>query len=47
MIVCYHQLEHDIIFSAIFFDSVRLEFSSAIYAQVANLSASEGDKLFQ
>ena len=47
MIVCYHQLEQYIVFSAMFFDFVRLEFFSTVYPQVANLSASKGHKLFQ
>jgi len=47
MIVCYHQLEHYIVVSAVFFDFFRLKFFNTIYSQIANLSASEGDKLLQ
>ena len=45
VIVCYHQLEHDIVFGAIFFDLFRLELYSTVYAQVTNISASKGDEL--
>jgi len=47
MVVCYHQLEHDIVFSAIFFDFVRLKFFSTVYPQVASLFVSEGDELLE
>jgi len=47
VIVCYHQLEHHIIFDAIFFDFFRLKFFSTVYSQVVNLSASKGDELLQ
>jgi len=45
-------LKFYIFFSAIFFDFIRskfirLKFFGTFYSQVANLSASEGDKLFQ
>ena len=47
MIVCYHQLEHCIVVSTVLFDFVRLKIFSTVYSQIANLSASEGDKLLQ
>ena len=47
MTVCYHQLEHYIVVSAVFFDFNRLKFFSTVYSQIANLSASAGDKLLQ
>jgi len=47
MIVCYHQLEHYIVVSAVFFEFVRLKKFSTVYSQIADLSASEGDKLLQ
>jgi len=47
MIVCYHQLDYYIVVSAVFFDFVRLKYFGTVYSQIANLSASEGDKLLQ
>ena len=46
MFAYYYQLEHDIVFGAVFFDFVRLKFFSTVYPQVVNFSASEGDELF-
>jgi len=38
---------HNIVFGAIVDNLFRLEFLSTVYLQVANLSANEGDKLFE
>jgi len=47
VIVCYHRLEHDIVFSVIVDDFFRLEFLSTVCWKVANLSISESDELFE
>jgi len=43
----YHQLEHEIVFCAIFFYFFKLKLFSTVYSQVANLFASEGVECFQ
>ena len=45
--VWLYELEHYITVNTVFFDFVRLKFFSTIYSQIANLSASEDDKLLQ